>query len=416
MQVVIIAGGKGTRIASVASDIPKSMIPMAGKPVVEYQLELAKRYGHTDILFITGHLGDQIEAYFGNGSNRGMNIQYYREKEPLGTAGALRLVKRMLEEEFWVFYGDTVMDFNMDDMLEYHRCKKASATLFLHPNDHPYDSDLVEVDSNGYISDFLPNPHPAGLCARNLVNAALYIMKRSCVDYIPDGKADFGKDIFSTMLLHHDSMAGYVSAEYIKDMGTPDRWEAVGNDILSGKVARLNRKFPRPAVFLDRDGVINEEVNLLSKQEQLKLIPGAAEAIKRINASGYLAIIVTNQPQIARNLCTFAELEAIHNRLETLLGEERAYINAIYFCPHHPDKGYPEERPEYKIDCECRKPKPGMLIKAAKDFNIDLITSYMIGDSDRDVQAGIAGRVKKSIKIVTNKPNALLDAIKGIGL
>lgn len=207
---------------------------------------------------------------------------------------------------------------------------------------------------------------------------------------------------------------GYVSPEYIKDMGTPERYEAVCKDVENGKVARLNKKNPRPAIFLDRDGTINEEVNLLNDPEQLKLIEGAAEAIRLINQSDYLAIIVTNQPVIARNLCSVEELEYIHASLETLLGKERAYVDAIYYCPHHPDKGYPEERPEYKIDCKCRKPNPGMLLQAAKDWNIDLSRSYMIGDSDRDVQAGINAKVEDSIMIKTNTPNALLDAVRKI--
>ena len=214
------------------------------------------------------------------------------------------------------------------------------------------------------------------------------------------------------MLSDGKRIAGYVSAEYIKDMGTPERWEAVGKDIASGKVARLNRRNPRPCIFLDRDGVLNREVNLLSRPEQLELLPGAAQAVRAINQSGYLAVVVTNQPQIARNLCSIEELRGIHDRLETLLGAEGAYLDAIYYCPHHPDKGYPEERPEYKIDCDCRKPKPGMLLQAARDLHIDLSASYMIGDSPRDVGAGEAAGVKQSFQIETNRPGTLQELVE----
>lgn len=414
VKVVIIAGGKGTRIASVASDIPKSMIPVAGKPVVEYQIELAKRYGFTDILFLIGHLGEQIKDYFGNGSKWGVNIGYFQENEPLGTAGALPLVKDRLTDIFFVFYGDTIMDFDMQAMLDYHNSHNAKATLFLHPNDHPYDSDLVSVDENGMVDGFIFKPHDGLTEYRNLVNAALYIFDKSCVDYIPQGKFAMEKGLFPLLYNDNQRIAGYTSPEYIKDMGTPDRWESVTADVLNGTVAKRNKANKRPAIFLDRDGVINVEVDLLHKVEQMKLIDGVADAIKRINKSGYLAIIVTNQPVIARNLCTFEDLKRIHNRMETLLGERGAYIDGIYFCPHHPDKGYPEERVEYKIDCDCRKPKPGMLLKAAKDFNIDLSGSYMIGDSMRDIEAGKNANVKDCILVETNKPNALLDVIKSI--
>lgn len=412
MQVVILAGGKGTRIASVAHDIPKPMIPVAGKPVLEWQIELARRYGFRDFLLMTGYLGDCIESYFGDGSRWGVHIDYYREPEPLGTAGALQRVRARLEDEFWVFYGDTVMDFDMEAMLAFHHAHRADATLFLHPNDHPYDSDLVRIGEDSLVTAFLPKPRPEGEAQRNLVNAALYILRKDCLDYLNGGKADFGRDIFAPMLSDGKRIAGYVSAEYIKDMGTPERWEAVGRDLQIGKVARLNRRNPRPCIFLDRDGVLNREVNLLSRPEQLELLPGAAQAVRAINQSGYLAVVVTNQPQIARNLCSIEELRSIHDRLETLLGAEGAYLDAIYYCPHHPDKGYPEERPEYKIDCDCRKPKPGMLLQAAQDLNIDLSASYMIGDSPRDVGAGEAAGVKQSFQIETNQPGALQELVE----
>lgn len=415
MKVVIIAGGQGTRIASVNSEIPKAMIPVCGKPIIEHEVELCKRYGFTEFLFIIGHMGDQISSFFGDGSKWGVNIDYYQETLPLGTAGALGYLKDKLIEDFYVLYGDTIVDFDMMAMLKFHQDKKAAATLFLHPNDHPYDSDIVQLDSEGKIIKFDNKPHPDGFVSKNIVNAALFIFSPTILDKIEVGvKSHIEKHVLPRCLEAGLNLYGYVSHEYIKDMGTPDRYEAVCYDFESGKVARLNKKNPRPAIFLDRDGTINEEVNLLNKPEQLKLIEGAAEAIRLINKSDYLAIIVTNQPVIARNLCSIEELEYIHASLETMLGNEGAYVNAIYYCPHHPDKGYPEERLEYKIDCECRKPKPGMLLQAAKDWNIDLSKSYMIGDSDRDLKVGQNAGCKDPIIVKTNEPNALLEVVKKI--
>ncbi|GHV65307.1 histidinol phosphate phosphatase [Bacteroidia bacterium] len=414
MKVVIIAGGKGTRIRSVAEEIPKAMIPVNGKPILEYQVELAKRYGFTDFLFLTGYLGEKIETFFGDGYSHNVSIEYYREREPLGTAGAFAKIADKLKDDFWVFYGDTIMDFDMGKMLDFHHSHHSEATLFLHPNDHPADSDLVDIDENNRISGFYPQPHESRY-HRNLVNAALYIFSPSILRYthiIKAGeKSDWGKNIFPLALSSGAQMFGYVSAEYIKDMGTPDRYEKVCKDVLTGKVARLNSKNKRPAFFLDRDGVINKEVDLLATPEQMELLPGVPEAIRKINQAGYLAIVVTNQPVIARNLCDFQELQQIHNKMETLLGQEGSYLDAIYFCPHHPDKGHPEERVAYKTDCTCRKPKPGMLLKAADDWNIDLSKSYMIGDRPADVEAGEAARVKQSILIPQNTANALLHIV-----
>lgn len=412
MKVVIIAGGKGTRIASVQNEIPKAMIPVAGKPVLEYQIELAKRYGFTDIILIIGHLGEVIQNYFGDGSKWEVSISYYAETAPLGTSGALPELKANLKDDFFVFYGDTIMDIALDQFLAFHQKKQSKASLFLHPNDHPHDSDLVALDDNNRITHFYSKPHPVDFVGRNLVNAALYILSPEIIDFIPvNEKTDFGKHIFPACLQAGMELFGYVSPEYIKDMGTPDRYEKVCNDVLSGKVARLNRQFQRKAVFLDRDGVINEDVDLLYQPAQLKLISGAAEAIRRINQSGYLCIIVTNQPVIARNLCDLQELELIHETLETMLGREHAWIDAIYFCPHHPDAGYPEERKEYKIACECRKPNHGMILQASEDWNIDLSQSILIGDRPTDIQAAENAHLKTSFLLPQNEPDALKKLI-----
>lgn len=413
MKIVIIAGGKGTRIASIANEIPKAMIPVNGKPVIEYQIELAKRYRFTEFIFIIGHLGEQIESYFGNGSGWNVSITYFKETQALGTAGALAYLAEDLKEDFFVFYGDTVMDIDMNRMLNYHFINQSDATLFLHPNDHPYDSDIVDVEDNGLVRRFYNKPHQQGFISRNLVNAALFIFSPKILQFIEKGmKSNIEIDIFPKCLTNDLKLYGYISPEYIKDMGTPDRYLKVCSDVISGKVSNLNWKYSRPAVFLDRDGVITKEINLLSSAEQVELIEGASEAIKYINDKGYLAIVVTNQPVIARNLCSLDDLNHIHAKLETLLGEKHAYLNAIYFCPHHPDAGYPEERKEYKIKCDCRKPAAGMLLKAVKDWNIDIANSIMIGDREIDVLAGENAGVKTSIMIEQNKSYALLDVLK----
>lgn len=415
MKVVIIAGGRGTRIAAVNNEIPKAMIPVTGKPVLEYEVELAKRYGYTDFLFIIGYLGEQIENYFKDGSRWGVHIEYFKEETPLGTAGAFCYLKDKLKEDFFVFYGDTVMDFDMDAMLDYHKAKQADATLFLHPNDHPYDSDIVDTDSKGKVRRFYNKPHPSDFVSHNMVNAAVFIFSPRILTLVREGvKSHIEKDLLPACLAAEMNLYGYISFEYVKDMGTPERYHSVCEDVVSGKVFGMNRNNPRPAVFLDRDGVITEEVNLLCKPDQLRLIAGAAEAIRLINQKGYLAVVVTNQPVIARNLCSLEELEYIHEKLETLLGAQQAYLNAIYYCPHHPDSGYPEERKEYKIKCDCRKPAPGMLLKAAKDWNILLSESYMIGDRESDVLAGKNAGCKESIQIETNRPGALLETVQNL--
>ena len=388
MQLVIIAGGKGTRLG--LKDIPKPMVKIGDKPLLEHQIELAKRYGIKEVFILSGHLANVIEDYFGNGENFGVKIHHIVEPYPLGTAGAVKLLEGKINDRFMVFYGDVVMDFDLQSFIEFDKqFENSIGTTLIHPNDHPYDSDLLGINENNIVTDVYPKPHEEGKYYQNLVNAAVYIFSPRIFDYIePDVSQDFGKHILKKLVDNGEILAGYKTAEYIKDMGTKDRFEHVANDFISGKVARLNKSKKRPCIFLDRDGVINKDMDSNPTVDGFELLYGVADAIRQINKSDYLSVVVTNQPMIAKGFVTFEEVNSTNKKMETLLGNEGAFLNGIYYCPHHPEKGFEGEIPELKIDCDCRKPKTGMLLKAEKEFNIDLENSWMIGDSERDLKAG----------------------------
>ncbi len=390
MKVVIMAGGRGTRISSVASDIPKPMIPIEGKPVLEHEIICLRDQGFTDIILTVSHLGNIIMDYFKDGSEFGVNIEYYFEEEPLGNAGALFRIKDKLKEDFLLLNADAVFDVDFNRFVAYHKSHGGLVTLFTHPNSHPYDSGLIIADEKGAVLQWLAKEDERPQYYRNRVNAGLHVISPKVLDVeINTPKVDLDRQLLKP-LSGSGKMFAYDSPEYVKDMGTPERYESVSRDFKLGKVKAKNLHNKQKAIFLDRDGVINKLVGFLRNIDEFELIDGVTEAIKKINASGYLAIVVTNQPVIARGEVTYAQLEEIHNKMETLLGQEGAYLDGIYYCPHHPHKGYEGEIPELKFDCDCRKPKPGMLLKAAEDFNIDLAQSYMIGDSESDVMAGTA--------------------------
>lgn len=388
MKTVIMAGGKGTRISSVASDIPKPMIPIQGKPVLEHEIACLREQGFTDIIITVSHLGNIIMDYFGDGSRFGVTIEYYFEQEPLGNAGALYKIKDKLTEDFLLLNADAIFEVDFNRFVEHHRKNGGLVTLFTHPNSHPYDSGLIIADDNGVVQQWLAKEDVRPTYYRNRVNAGLHVISPKILEIeIDTPKIDLDRQLLKP-LAGSGKMFVYDSPEYVKDMGTPERYHAVCRDFEAGKVKAKNLRNQQKAIFLDRDGTINEYVGFLRDIDAFRLVPKAADAIRKINESGYLAIVVTNQPVIARGEVTQEELAEIHHKMETLLGMEGAYLDAIYYCPHHPHKGYEGEIPELKIECNCRKPKPGMLLQAAKDFNIDLSQSYMIGDGENDMLAG----------------------------
>lgn len=397
MKTVIMAGGKGTRIASVASDIPKPMIPVAGKPVLEHEIECLRGQGFTDLIITVSHLGHIIINYFGDGSKFGVHIEYFVEETPLGNAGALLRLKEQLTEDFLLLNADAVFDIDFNRFVGFHRKHGGLATLFTHPNNHPYDSGLIVADEAGRVTRWLTKEDDRKGYYRNRVNAGLHVLSPKLLDQVFDTpKVDLDRQILKP-LAGTGEMYVYDSPEYVRDMGTPERYAAVCRDFEEGKVQARNLKNKQRAIFLDRDGTINEYVGFLRDINDFRLIEGVSDAIKRINQSGYLAIVVTNQPVIARGEVTVPQLNEIHNKMETLLGADGAYLDAIYYCPHHPHKGYEGEIPELKIDCDCRKPKAGMLRRASQEFNIDLSQSWMVGDGENDLLCGQNGGCKTAM-------------------
>lgn len=382
-----MAGGKGTRIREINSEVPKPMISVLGKPILQYQIETLARQGVSSIILVIGYLGNTIKEYFSSGENFGAQIEYIEEREPLGTAGALFLLKEKISDDFLLLCGDLIFDVDIQKFYAAHKKYGGEVTLFTHPNSHPYDSGIIVADRDKRVKNWL-HKEDERLWYRNRVNAGLHFMSPAIFNRFTQlKKCDLDRDVLKP-LIPEGKLFVYDSPEYVKDMGTPDRYLSVIDDIQSGKVIAKNLSNKQRAVFLDRDGTINRYVGFLTDIDKFELIENVAAAIKKINESGYLAIVVSNQPIIARGEVDFEELNEIHNKMETLLGADGAYLDAIYFCPHHPHKGYEGERPEYKIECDCRKPKAGMLFQAAQEFNIDLAQSWMIGDSESDILCG----------------------------
>lgn len=402
-QAVILAGGKGTRLASRLNGKPKPLVDVDGIPLLRRQIDALVAHGVDNIVLLVNHAANQI-ADFIAAIDVPAKITLIDDGDPRGTAGATLACLNQLEDRFVVVYGDTLFDVDIASMLASHDSSGAQATLLLHPNDHPADSDLVEIDADGWVRGFHAYPHPAGAWLRNLVNAALYVVDRRLLEPWVSRMAvgDFAKDLFPAMVAEGAQIRGYVTYEYIKDIGTPARLDKAERHLRSGLVARSRRNAMQRAVFVDRDGTLNQLRGHLARAEDLELVAGAGAAIQRLNEAEYRVVVLTNQPVIARGEADEADLARIHARLETELGHDGAFLDAIYYCPHHPDRGFAGEVAELKLVCDCRKPATGMALAAARDLNIDLGRSWMIGDSTADVALAQAAGMR-SILVATGE-------------
>lgn len=392
---LILAGGKGTRLQELTkNEIPKPLFEIDGKSIIERELKLLKEYNFEKIFISVGFLANKIKEKLQDGKQYGLSIEYITETTPLGSAGCLYYLKNKIKDELLVLSGDIIINIDFDKMLNFHKEHKALATLFVHPNTHPYDSDLVIKDENDIVLDFDSKNNVRNYFYNNLVNAGVYILDSKSLDYFKEEKkVNMEKDFLSS-LIPSNRVFAYKSTEYVKDAGTVDRIEKVSNDLKNDIVNKKNLKYKQKCIFMDRDGTINKYKNFISNVNEIELLPNVIDAIKKINSSEFLGIVITNQPVIARGEATKFEVENMHKKIETLLGNAGAYIDDIMYCPHHPDSGFEGEIKDLKIECNCRKPKTGMIDYFVNKYNLDINSCYIIGDTNCDILTGKNAKIK----------------------
>lgn len=425
-KAVILAGGKGTRLGRISKDTPKALQKIGSRPILYHHLLLLEKYGINEVYVITNFLHIKIENYIKKIKKEiNAHIYVYKESKELGTVGGIKELENQLNNLFFVLYGDIMINLDLNKIAKFHFKKNSEVTLAIHPTDHPKDSDLLEINESQRIINFYSkrkrNPN---LFYQNLSNAGLYIFSPKIFSFLEFGvKADFGRDVFPD-LVKKLNIYGYNTPEYLKDIGTPYRISKVRADFKNKVIQKKNLELKQKAIFIDRDGVVNKLNGYISNPNQLEIYEDVIEAIKLINNSSFLAIIITNQPVVARGECSIEGLKNIHNKLETILGNFGVKIDCIYFCPHHPDKGFKGENKLLKINCDCRKPRTKMVDLAIERFNIDKKESYIIGDTWRDIECAKNANIKmilidryskeNSTNDIIFKANNLLDAVKYI--
>lgn len=402
-EVIILAGGEGTRLRSVIDKQPKALAPLLGIPILEYQIQQCVKAGLHRINLITFYGHDEIADYIFSQRTRDSEISLHKEACPRGTGGALidflQTCPLHLKSSL-VILGDIFFDMDIGRLIDFHITNKSDLTIVGHPNNHPHDSDIINADSSGRVSAIYAYPHDANRFYPNLVSAGIYVIdndvlrKISISAGLTASKLDLTKHIIPILLNQSKEVFVFRTEEYMKDIGTPKRLAQVEKDIGDRKPEKYRKSALKPAIFFDRDGTINQEKSYINTPDDLHLIAGVEESILRLNRSQYLPFCVTNQPIIARGEADEQSLREIHNKLETLLGKASAFIQEILYCPHHPDKGFINERSEYKIVCDCRKPKTGMIKKIVSNYNIDLNNSWLVGDSTTDILTGKNAHIK----------------------
>ena len=234
MFAVIQAGGAGTRLKTISGDLPKGMVEIGGKPILEWQLLNLKKSGITEIVILISKNGDSIMSHFGSGARFGLNIKYVVEESPLGTAGGLYYVKNMIRDDFILCFGDLMLDVDWRRFVAYHKERKGSLTAFGHPNSHPFDSDLLVSDKENKILSIDSKNNVRDYYYENITNAGLYVCSKEVLKYIEQPeKIDFERTVLRHFIEQGKAFI-YRSSEYVKDCGTPERYFSVEEDIKNG--------------------------------------------------------------------------------------------------------------------------------------------------------------------------------------
>ena len=362
MEVIVLAGGFGTRLSHIIPDLPKPMAPVCGRPFLRYVLDDLQRQGAERVILAVGYKQDAIRGYFGE-SYRGMELLYSAEDEPLLTGGAIKKALRMCQEDrVFAVNGDTYFAVDMRGMAEI----EAPVVIAVRRMEDFSRYGTVAV-KEGRIVEFLEK-RP---CCEGLINGGVYLLNRHLLDEITETRFSFEKDVLEAKC-GELYIAAYESSGYFIDIGVPEDYEA----------AQETMKPPAPiqkAAFFDRDGTINVDVRYLHRPEDLQLIDGMPQFIKKWNDWGYKVIVVTNQAGIARGMYTAEDMRALHRYMNDRLAAYGAHIDAFYYCPHHPDFTGP---------CHCRKPEPGMVEQAIQEFELDPKQCILFGNQPWDIQAG----------------------------
>jgi histidinol-phosphate phosphatase family protein len=386
-QAVILAGGRGTRLRPLTNTRPKAMVEFHGKPFLEYLIEMLREQGMTRVLLLLGYLPEVIQDYFADGARWGVDIDYSVSGADDLTVSRIDLARDRIEPTFLLMYCDNYWPMQMDRMWRHYRELGAPAMVTVYRNRDGYrpGKDSVAVDVDGVVTAFDHERVTPGLSG---VEISYAIIDKSVLGLLP-AQDDLFEQALYPRLAERRQLSAYLTDHRYYSVGSLDR--------LSVTERFLAR---RPAVILDRDGVLNRRpprAEYVTSPSDFEWLPGSLEALRVLKDAGYTVIVVSNQAGVARGAMTLADLEAVH---EHMCADASGAVDRIYFCPHGWEDG-----------CECRKPAPGMLFQAQRDFDLDLTRTPFIGDDERDRQAADAAGCPS---VLVSEGHSLLDAVRSL--
>jgi D-glycero-D-manno-heptose 1,7-bisphosphate phosphatase len=373
-QAAILVGGKGTRLCEAVASIPKPLMEVAGRPFLDRIIAHLSRFGIQRVLLLAGYLGQVVaEAYDGR-ELFGVSLNVVVEPSARGTAGALAHCLDLLDDVFLLSNGDSLFDCDLTDFCATDTVAGCIGAMLVRHCREVSRSGVVGVDASGRVQRFWERPlGPPG--ASGVINSGVYLFSKARLGpFLPRFEGSLEADVLPRVAAT-GQLRAIERTGYFIDIGV--------SESLAEARGSLTRALTRSAAFLDRDGVLNVDCGYAHKPSDLAWTHSAIQAVRHLNDSGYYVFVVTNQGGVAKGFFTTTDVQSFHRAMQLALLRRGAHVDAFYYCPHHPDG----QSPEYAIPCCCRKPLPGLLEMACKDWPVARDGSFLVGDKRIDLEA-----------------------------